>query len=163
MVLSEENPIYGPFFGVMGAAAAIIFSGECFKIEFFIHCEDFPLFCIFLHSHDQLSNQMFLWNISSPGRCVWNSQIWNWYRCYVSHATWTYHEIHHPSRYGWYHCHLWISRCCADCWSSWRTLQISTIQVSYNSISYFFFCEITRPISNYFKWPMYSSRIYCLF
>lgn len=26
--LSEENPIYGPFFGVMGAAAAIIFSGK---------------------------------------------------------------------------------------------------------------------------------------
>lgn len=28
MALPEENPIYGPFFGVMGAAAAIIFSGE---------------------------------------------------------------------------------------------------------------------------------------
>lgn len=28
MVLSEENPVYGPFFGVMGAAAAIIFSGQ---------------------------------------------------------------------------------------------------------------------------------------
>lgn len=26
MVLPEENPIYGPFFGVMGAASAIIFS-----------------------------------------------------------------------------------------------------------------------------------------
>lgn len=28
MVLPEENPIYGPFFGVMGAASAIIFSGK---------------------------------------------------------------------------------------------------------------------------------------
>lgn len=28
MALSEENPVYGPFFGVMGAAAAIIFSGK---------------------------------------------------------------------------------------------------------------------------------------
>lgn len=28
MVLTEENPIYGPFFGVMGAASAIIFSGK---------------------------------------------------------------------------------------------------------------------------------------
>lgn len=28
MALPEENPIYGPFFGVMGAAAAIIFSGK---------------------------------------------------------------------------------------------------------------------------------------
>lgn len=27
MALSEQNPVYGPFFGVMGAAAAIIFSG----------------------------------------------------------------------------------------------------------------------------------------
>lgn len=25
--MSSENPIYGPFFGVMGAASAIIFSG----------------------------------------------------------------------------------------------------------------------------------------
>lgn len=30
MALSEENPVYGPFFGVMGAAAAIIFSGTYF-------------------------------------------------------------------------------------------------------------------------------------
>lgn len=27
MALGEQNPVYGPFFGVMGAAAAIIFSG----------------------------------------------------------------------------------------------------------------------------------------
>lgn len=26
--LPETNPIYGPFFGVMGAASAIIFSGK---------------------------------------------------------------------------------------------------------------------------------------
>lgn len=26
--LPETNPIYGPFFGVMGASSAIIFSGE---------------------------------------------------------------------------------------------------------------------------------------
>lgn len=35
MALGEENPVYGPFFGVMGAAAAIIFSGKC---EFFGRC-----------------------------------------------------------------------------------------------------------------------------
>lgn len=28
MAVDEQNPIYGPFFGVMGAASAIIFSGE---------------------------------------------------------------------------------------------------------------------------------------
>lgn len=28
MALPETNPVYGPFFGVMGAAAAIIFSGK---------------------------------------------------------------------------------------------------------------------------------------
>lgn len=28
--MSAENPIYGPFFGVMGAASAIIFSGKYF-------------------------------------------------------------------------------------------------------------------------------------
>lgn len=26
--LPEQNPVYGPFFGVMGAASAIIFSGK---------------------------------------------------------------------------------------------------------------------------------------
>lgn len=34
MALSETNPVYGPFFGVMGAASAIIFSGE---LIFFSH------------------------------------------------------------------------------------------------------------------------------
>jgi len=28
MALDAEHPVYGPFFGVMGAASAIIFSGE---------------------------------------------------------------------------------------------------------------------------------------
>lgn len=41
MALPETNPIYGPFFGVMGAASAIIFSGKILfffnmKIKFFI-------------------------------------------------------------------------------------------------------------------------------
>ena len=31
---SEESPIYAPFFGVMGAASAIIFSGELRKMYF---------------------------------------------------------------------------------------------------------------------------------
>lgn len=33
MVLDEQNPIYAPFFGVMGAASAIIFSGELSALE----------------------------------------------------------------------------------------------------------------------------------
>lgn len=33
MVLEEQNPIYSPFFGVMGAASAIIFSGELSATE----------------------------------------------------------------------------------------------------------------------------------
>ena len=28
--LDAQHPIYGPFFGVMGAASAMIFSGKCF-------------------------------------------------------------------------------------------------------------------------------------
>lgn len=28
MAVADENPVYGPFFGIMGAAAAIIFSGK---------------------------------------------------------------------------------------------------------------------------------------
>jgi len=31
MALPETNPVYGPFFGVMGASSAIIFSGKCFE------------------------------------------------------------------------------------------------------------------------------------
>lgn len=30
MVVAEDKPIYAPFFGVMGAASAIIFSGKNF-------------------------------------------------------------------------------------------------------------------------------------
>lgn len=33
MVLDEEHPVYGPFFGVMGAAAAIIFTCKLEKTE----------------------------------------------------------------------------------------------------------------------------------
>jgi len=33
-VSSNDNPIYGPFFGVMGAASAIIFSGEFTNKEY---------------------------------------------------------------------------------------------------------------------------------
>ena len=45
MVLDEEHPIYGPFFGVMGAASAIIFT--CKFIEGLIsttvtHSDSFP-------------------------------------------------------------------------------------------------------------------------
>lgn len=35
MALAETNPVYGPFFGVMGASSAIIFSGK--------YLEKFPL------------------------------------------------------------------------------------------------------------------------
>lgn len=32
--IDADKPIYGPFFGVMGAASAIIFSGKCdYKID----------------------------------------------------------------------------------------------------------------------------------
>lgn len=31
MALPETNPVYGPFFGVMGASSAIIFSGKYFE------------------------------------------------------------------------------------------------------------------------------------
>ena len=27
----ESSPIYGPFFGVMGSAAAMVFSGKCLE------------------------------------------------------------------------------------------------------------------------------------
>lgn len=33
MVLTEESPVYGPFFGVMGAASAIIFSGKLLSAQ----------------------------------------------------------------------------------------------------------------------------------
>lgn len=33
MPLGEEYPVYGPFFGVMGAASAIIFSGKFISTE----------------------------------------------------------------------------------------------------------------------------------
>jgi hypothetical protein len=46
MVLSEESPVYGPFFGVMGAAAAIIFSGKFIsaKKRKWKNLQNFPTF-----------------------------------------------------------------------------------------------------------------------
>ncbi len=39
MSLTEESPIYGPFFGVMGAASAMIFSGNVFTyVHRFRYC-----------------------------------------------------------------------------------------------------------------------------
>lgn len=39
----SENPIYGPFFGVMGAASSIIFSGK----------RDFPAFLVAAYDIDR--------------------------------------------------------------------------------------------------------------
>lgn len=44
MALGEENPVYGPFFGVMGAAAAIIFSGRYrFEVDSLTTYNSLPL------------------------------------------------------------------------------------------------------------------------
>lgn len=40
MALGEENPVYGPFFGVMGAAAAIVFSCTYF-IDSVLRIDDY--------------------------------------------------------------------------------------------------------------------------
>lgn len=55
--LPEGNPIYGPFFGVMGAASAIIFSGGLSKInkiiillqisDFYLQENTVTKYCIF--------------------------------------------------------------------------------------------------------------------
>ena len=34
--MGETNPVYAPFFGVMGATAAVAFSGELLILSFFL-------------------------------------------------------------------------------------------------------------------------------
>lgn len=38
--MATTNPIYGPFFGVMGAASAIIFSGMCNHLPTIVEMAD---------------------------------------------------------------------------------------------------------------------------
>lgn len=47
----EDSPVYAPFFGVMGASAAIIFSGKCYYERRIGSCIDllyFPLFHVII-------------------------------------------------------------------------------------------------------------------
>lgn len=52
--MQDDNPIYAPFFGVMGAASAIIFSGEFQLFEFL----DESRWIWFEHLNEQSANAM---------------------------------------------------------------------------------------------------------
>lgn len=57
MALSEENPVYGPFFGVMGAASAIIFSGKfCLFVDW-----NLPLQILIYHMTYPYFTNMFIY------------------------------------------------------------------------------------------------------
>lgn len=43
MPIDQEHPVYGPFFGVMGAASAIVFSGEWKFADLLIGFEELQL------------------------------------------------------------------------------------------------------------------------
>lgn len=137
MALPETNPVYGPFFGVMGAAAAIIFSGKyhCGKkiekkkmdVGFFVQISSFLNFYILNYTF-KLIFLFFL--LISARSCLWNSQIRHRNCSDVSHETWVDYEINHPCGHGWYYCHLRIGRCCFDCRSTRGTRKIHSLQVS---------------------------------
>jgi apolipoprotein N-acyltransferase len=93
MVITEESPVYGPFFGVMGAASAIIFSGKLSALRrkkkkakwknfanFLSLGENFALFRLFILI------MLFILPSSSWSR-LWNRKIWNWYRRDECHET----------------------------------------------------------------------------
>lgn len=136
MVLSEESPVYGPFFGVMGAASAIIFSGRLSALgrKKKSKMEEICNFFIFgrkFRSSSLISILIMTLIIPySPRSRIRNRQVWNWYRRDECHETWADYEIHHSRRHGWYYCYLRTRRCCPHRWSPRRTWKIHTLQVS---------------------------------
>lgn len=153
MVLGEENPVYGPFFGVMGAAAAIIFSGELsiLRRRKKSKMEELCNFFIFGRKfRTSLLNPlllMILFFLHSSRRCIRNRQVRDRYRCHECHETWTDYEIHHPRCHGWYYCDLRTRRRCPDCWSSRRTFKIFTLQVS-NAFLRFFIVSLSSHVTD---------------
>lgn len=148
MALPETNPVYGPFFGVMGASSAIIFSGKCL--------EKIPLterkkngwkqekvrnlckFLIFLLSKTFLMISIMFFILISSRSCLWNSKIWNGNCGNECHETWIDYEINHSSCYGWYYCYLWLGRCCSHRWWFRWTQKLHPLQVSSILIIIFF-------------------------
>ena len=147
MVLDEEHPVYGPFFGVMGAAAAIIFSGEL-SAEFskkkkmeevgekISLCEKFRQSLI-IKCRESFVNAILVFQCSSWSR-LRNRQVRNRNCGHECHETWADYEIHHSRCHGWYHCYLRSGRCRSHRWCTWGTLKIHIVQVS--SI----FCHFSR-------------------
>lgn len=85
--------VYGPFFGVMGAASAIIFTCK-FKIE--------------------VTKKVSEIQFKRSRRIIRNCKVWYWNRGNECHATWADHEIDHSCGYGWYRCNLRSRRCNFD-------------------------------------------------
>lgn len=137
MVLSEEYPVYGPFFGVMGAAAAIIFSGELSaqkKKENGRNLQKFNFLLSFCCNFTLHSLKLTL-VIFPPPQCsswsrLWNRQVRNRNRSDECHETWTDYEIHHSRCHGWYYCHLRTGRRCPHRRRSRGTIEIPVVQVS---------------------------------
>lgn len=134
MVLSEESPVYGPFFGVMGAAAAIIFSGELSarKKKMEELCK-FPLFEIHQSGFVNLPKSQLMTSFiyrSSPRSCLWNCQVWNGNCCDVCYEARIDHEEYNSRRHGWNHCDLWTCRRCSYRRCPRGARKIHTLQVS---------------------------------
>lgn len=107
---SKESP-FGPFFGVMGVSAAIIFSGQSRIVNFY----KFLFFYLTIHS---------FW-------CgLWDREIRNWNCCNGRYASGTNNEVHYSCGYGWYHCHLRVGSFRFDRWSFGYSIQrIHALQV----------------------------------
>jgi hypothetical protein len=135
--MANENPIYSPFFGVMGAAAAIIFSGKIAirkkKMEEFAN---FSLVQLSKNSPElwfvlSNSNPFFSFVPKFSARsCLRNSQVRNGNCSYECDETRTHYEIDHPGCHGWYYRYLRIGGGCAHCWSSRRSHHLLVVQVS---------------------------------
>lgn len=136
--MDETKPIYGPFFGVMGAASAMIFSG---KVHFKLHNVSSQetrgkrqtIFVPECRHRDSANYQYVILSklvlivlsysnhlifhciVSSFRCCLWHSQVRSGNCCHVSHETRADYEIHHPCSHGWYHCNLRACCCSPHC------------------------------------------------
>lgn len=124
MTDTNAIPMYTPFFGVMGATAAMVFSGRS-SIVFSTNDRRYFSVATMLECHRCSPRSILSWprstltvnvwlnccislliDIFSFGSRLWYCKIWYWYRRHVCHEARINYEIHHSCSYGWYHCHL---------------------------------------------------------
>ncbi|KAF5917582.1 hypothetical protein HPG69_000045 [Diceros bicornis minor] len=91
---TKSGPEYASFFAVMGASAAMVFSGER------------PAGGSRGTGGSGGAGSCLQLAGARPGCCLRDGQEWHGHRGHVCHAARADHEVHHPSGHGWHHSYL---------------------------------------------------------